>query len=1307
MREKLFPSNLRGRLLSWSALGRSVSDLPASAHSFDWLDQLKQKQAEASTLTEARVDALRYVAHCYLQASYQASTDAEFKDRMRRATEAFAQASLATKTLPSDEGAYLEHRFRALALYCEAQLSNDDSTALDYLHQALDVLANMSQDVDKLAATSPLLLLEYIYFTNDLASYEPELSRRLPSLRTALNLVSSAERLLASFGPELKVAFLIEAVELLINAWSNLEDFVGREAAGMKALELFEQLKAVLHHATDPRLAVGALALQVYNAAYPLPEQPLIVNPGDLLERTEASGDKYAIGSLLAANLRSRIYALDGLEDPTEAKLSLSQGRLEANRAREELQAFAGVRRFQCSSGHVNWTLADLLVSYARLFAETLEERRMLVDEAVNVSRRIRKLGPPIGAWNQGSNLGFYVFEQALIQKSLSERRRLLDEAYEEGLAYEAASKQFGPYALQLNAEHFIVYGLIKRERARLSRTARETNLRESMEMFQKSAEAVQQVVNSPLVTDPAAKQRLLARMNFELGSTQIELYRTSRDTKLLDEALKNLQKSSDAQRAQQIPIRGAEALTRIGEAYLLGGRFEEARSAFSEAASRYLDASKRYPSLAVAFNGRASLMQARAATASARAAYLRSDYARAVELYREASNVLRETKSSPALIAMYEAWAFLAEAQEHTWMAPTKVEAELRNAIQKFREAETVLEGYDPAADSQHALLTQGRRLSEALIELDAARSLEREGRLSESSDKLAEASRLFEMLADETDDEDVRASMLAQAKLSRACQEMQKAERTMDRDSYNQAAVMFQEVQRASTSKQLALTAGGWAASCKALQAGLLFRQSSDKALFEALKKHLASAQGYFVDAGATNTAAWVTGTERMFDALAYHGEAESQLDHMERISLQEEAEKSLQRAAQMFERAGYVARQEDMIRHLRSMIEQRQLGTPGSLITAPVIQSVSGLATQTLTQELFAGGEADLAPPIQAALSGPKEPLQVGQEYQVQLTILNTAERPAILVRVENLSQPGLDIKSGRSEYHLVDGNLELNGIRLPSLGAQELLLRVTPRQAGNFSLQPRILSLSTQGDLTIYPVPSLAIEVAGELALRPAESKPDAKERCVTGQPQVDDLLHGGIPMGFTVVLTAAASNEMRTLVRSFIRSGLSPGKHVLYLSRDPALLSSIPRNELVTLSMVSIGDVLEGPVHAVSVKLTNLTEILLETTELVQQSEGSDKRACVDILSDVLLQHGPLNARKWLSDLIRKLKANGFTTLAVLDPKLHEPKESQALLNLFDGEIEINEREVEGTTRQLLRVRRMYDIPYTQSWIRLS
>jgi KaiC/GvpD/RAD55 family RecA-like ATPase len=1287
--------------------------VPASAHNFGWLGQAQQteKQIETSQSTGSQLaDTQRYVGHCYLQAAYQATSNMEFKNRMRRAGDAFTQAALAAKKLPNEQATILEPGFRALAIYCEAQLANDDSSALNYLHRALGAFTNPSLTADKLAVVSPIFPLEYICFTNDLMNYEPELSLRLPALRTALSFANSLENFLPNLNDDLQAVFLNEVVQLQLNAGINLPEYEQREGAGLKALELFEQLRRVVQRSADPRSAVAAFALQIFWAqayGYGVPDQPPIINAIELLGRTEESDDRFAIGVLLTAILRNRMYAISGVEDPAEAKRSLSQGRLEADRASAELEAFTGVRRFWYSSGYVNWTFADLLISYSRLFAESLDERRKLVNEAVTISRRIRELGPPLGVWPQHSNLSFYIFEQARLQRSLDQKQRLLDEAYEMGLRYEKGSKQFAPYWLQGHAEHFIAYGQIKRERAKLDVTGREGILKESVEMFQKAADALESVVNSALVTEPATKQRLLARMQFDLGSTQLELYRVNRNTKLLDVALTNLSKSAEAQRAQQISVRAAEALTRIAEAYVLGGRFEHAESAFSEASKRYLDASKRYPALAPAFNAQASLMQARAATASARAAYLRNDYEVAAGHYREASRVLEEAKSFPALIAIYDAWALLSEAEEHTWKTPVKVEAVLQTAIGKFDVADNAFESPDQATEDQRTLITQGRRLAEALLQLDRARSLERGGKLFEAVNRLGEAARLFHTLADETDDTEAKASILAHAQLTQACQQMLQAEQLMNPDSYNQAALLFQEAQRSSKSKQLALTAGGWAASCKALEAGLRYRQSADKTQFEALKKHLASAQGYFVDAGAVTTAAWVTGTERMFDAIAYLGEAESRLDPKERVSLQEQAEKSLQIAAQMFERSGHAARQEDTIRHLHSMIEQRQLGISRPTLSAPVIQSVSGLATQTLTQELLIGSEVASAPPLQAALKGPEKPLRIGEEYQLPLTVLNTGERLAILVRIENLSYPGLDIQSGTPDFSLVNGNLELGGKRLPSLAAQEVPLRVTPRRAGSYRLKPRILSVSTQGDLTIHSVPTLALDVAGERTPRAEKAQSDAIGRFSLGVPRVDKPMRGGIPVGHAVVITAAPSNETRAMVRSFILSGLSSGKHVLYITRDPTLLSNVPGSELEKLSLISIGDVLEGPVHAIAAKVANLTEILLETTELIQSAEGSDKRACIDILSDILLQHGALNSRKWVSDIIRKLKANGYTTLAVLDPKLHEPKESQALLSLFDGEIEISEREVEGTTRQLLRVRRMYDTQYDPEWVQFS
>ena len=92
---------------------------------------------------------------------------------------------------------------------------------------------------------------------------------------------------------------------------------------------------------------------------------------------------------------------------------------------------------------------------------------------------------------------------------------------------------------------------------------------------------------------------------------------------------------------------------------------------------------------------------------------------------------------------------------------------------------------------------------------------------------------------------------------------------------------------------------------------------------------------------------------------------------------------------------------------------------------------------------------------------------------------------------------------------------------------------------------------------------------------------------------------------------------------------------------------------------------------------------NLTEIDIALTKAfrtLNPSAVSPRRACIEIVSDVLLQQHAVVTRKWLSGLLSDLKAKGFTTLAVIDPQMHPAEESRAVISLFDGEIAVTEKE---------------------------
>jgi KaiC/GvpD/RAD55 family RecA-like ATPase len=114
---------------------------------------------------------------------------------------------------------------------------------------------------------------------------------------------------------------------------------------------------------------------------------------------------------------------------------------------------------------------------------------------------------------------------------------------------------------------------------------------------------------------------------------------------------------------------------------------------------------------------------------------------------------------------------------------------------------------------------------------------------------------------------------------------------------------------------------------------------------------------------------------------------------------------------------------------------------------------------------------------------------------------------------------------------------------------------------------------------------------------------------------------------------------------------------------------------------------------------------NLTDISIALTSAMRRLDHSLKgprRICISLVSDVLLQHHAVQTRKWLTALTAELKSNGFTALAVVDPQMHPPEELHAILGLFDGEINIYEKETETGLGRFLKIKRMSDQKYLET-----
>ena len=75
----------------------------------------------------------------------------------------------------------------------------------------------------------------------------------------------------------------------------------------------------------------------------------------------------------------------------------------------------------------------------------------------------------------------------------------------------------------------------------------------------------------------------------------------------------------------------------------------------------------------------------------------------------------------------------------------------------------------------------------------------------------------------------------------------------------------------------------------------------------------------------------------------------------------------------------------------------------------------------------------------------------------------------------------------------------------------------------------------------------------------------------------------------------------------------------------------------------------------------------------------------------------------VQTRRWFIELKTELKTRGFTTLAVVNPHMHPTEEVQAVLDLFDGEIQAYEE----SPQKLLRIKKAYGQEYLENELPLK
>ncbi|MCK4435773.1 tetratricopeptide repeat protein, partial [Candidatus Bathyarchaeota archaeon] len=210
-----------------------------------------------------------------------------------------------------------------------------------------------------------------------------------------------------------------------------------------------------------------------------------------------------------------------------------------------------------------------------------------------------------------------------------------------------------------------------------------------------------------------------------------------------------------------------------------------------------------------------------------------------------------------------------------------------------------------------------------------------------------------------------------------------------------------------------------------------------------------------------------------------------------------------------------------------------------------------------------------------------------------------------------------------------------------------------------------------------------------------------------DHITTGYGDLDSLLSGGIPRNYAVILTSPSCDERDLIIERFLEAGVKEGQVTFYITTKTSglknLVEEFPSNFYLFICNPQADKTIKDASNVFKLKgVENLTDINIALSSAFRKLKSlkGTGRVCIEIVSDILLQHRAVQTRRWLNALIPELRSKGFTTLAVMDPGMHTSQEVRAVLDVFEGEMSIYEKETEKGLEKFLKVKKMTNQKYS-------
>ena len=799
-------------------------------------------------------------------------------------------------------------------------------------------------------------------------------------------------------------------------------------------------------------------------------------------------------------------------------------------------------------------------------------------------------------------------------------------------------------------------------------------------------------------------------------GGMLNERYLLTKEKENLKEANKIYGDAAEKFKKVDLPSRVAESYWKIARNLDLSGDYQKAAENFENAFAGYKTAAQKIHQFSEFYLDYATYMKAWSEIQKAKLAHDNAKYATALKHYERTSDLLRQSKLWGYLSSNFHAWSLLEQAEDFSRKEScSEAIGSFERAIKLFRESQRTLraqlDGIDKIDEKDLVIkLIEVSNTREEYchgrIEIEEAKILDKQGDHVASSEKYEAAAATFQKIS-QTDLEQTRKEVKPLIYLCQAWQKMTMAEARSSPILYKEAAELFKLANEHTPSESASLLALAHSSFCKALEVGTKFEITRNATMYTETKKYMDAAANYYLKAGFETASEYAKATKRLFDAYVYMNNAKREIDPEKEAKYYLMAEKVLQNSAESFTKARHAEKTDQVQKLLEKVREERELALSLSeVFHAPTLtSSTASFATISLSEERAVGLERFEHADIQAKLIQPGTDIRVGEEANLEIQIANVGKEAVLLTKVENIIPVGFQLVSKPDDCSFEDTHLIIKGKRLDPLQMNEIKFVFKPFKRGAFELRPRIVCVDETGHQLLYePEPRIFNVLEAVLP-----------GRITTGYEDLDDLLLGGIPENYAVVMTSPSSDEREVLIKRFLKAGTEKGQITFYITVEPgagrALAEEYQSNFYLFVCNPRADVLIKSLPNVFKLKgiesLTDIDIALTKSFRMLDASRGGPRRACIEIISDVLLQHHAVITRKWLSGLLPDLRSKGFTILAIINPHMHPQEEVQAILGLFEGEIKVSEKETTKGVEKILRIRKLYNQRYLENELTLT